>query len=293
MYSHSPLRASLKASLILVALLCLSSPASAAGTVTQDNPTQGQSVDLPEGTEFTVATTADISSKTVKGGDQLVFQVDEDVTVGGRVVIAKGTPAKGSVVSAVRSARFGEGGWLGIRVESTTAVDGREIKLRATKSREGSDKFVSSAALSFLIGPAAFLRRGDEAVLKAGTRIKVFSDSAIPDGKATVYIYRTKKFYGESLRPSVYVDKVRLARIENGSYLAIKVTPGRYAFHMHDKAGVEVELKEGQECYLQVEVMYGFLKGQGEIRQAKPEDGAAAVKKLRLLEDKTASDEQN
>jgi hypothetical protein len=193
----------------------------------------------------------------------------------------------------VRSARFGEGGWLGIRVESTTAVDGREIKIRATKSSEGDDKLVSTAALSLLIGPAAFLRRGDEAVLKAGTKIKVFSNSAGPDGKATVYIYRTKKFYGSGLKPSVYKDKVRLARIEDGSYLAIIVGPGRHAFHMHNKAGVEVELKGGQECYLRVEVVPGFPKGRGEIRRAKAEDGAAAIKKLRLLENKTASNEQD
>src|ERR1051325_7034386 len=129
---RNPPGASLKASLMLVALLCLS-------TVAQDTSVQNQSVDLPEGTEFTVTTTADISSKTVKGGDQVLFLVDEDVTVGGRIVIAKGTQAKGSGVSAVRSARFGEGGWLGIRADSTTAVDGREVKLRATKNREGGD----------------------------------------------------------------------------------------------------------------------------------------------------------
>jgi hypothetical protein len=282
----------LKVSVILLTLLCRPQSATAVNRVAQDGAAQSQGVALPDGTEFTVATTADISSKTVKGGDQLSFQVDEDVTLDGRVLIAKGTPAKGSVVSAVRSARFGEGGWLGIRVESTTAVDGTEVKIRATKSREGDDKFVSTAALSMLVGPVAFLRRGDEAFIKAGTRIKVYSDSARPDGMATVYIYRTKKFYGESLRPSVYRDKVKLARIENGSYLALKVEPGRHAFHMHDKGGVEVELKEGQEYYLQVEVMYGVFKGHGEIRQAKAEDGAAAIKKLRLLEGKSAPHEQ-
>ena len=289
LYFHHVMNAPVKVFLALLAFLSLSHALAPHSTLAQGNAIQSQSIKIPDGTEFTVATTADISSKTVKGGDRLIFQVDEDVAVDGRVVLAKGTPAKGSVVSAVRSGRFGEGGWLGIRVESTTAVDGGEVKIRATRSEDGGDKLVSTTALSLLIGPAAFLRRGDEAVIKAGTKIKVYSDTVSSDGKATVYIYRTKKFYGAGLKPSVYQDKVQLARLEDGSYLMTRLDPGKHTFHMHNKAGIEIELKEGQEYYLQVEVVPGFPKGHGEIRPAKTEDGTAAIKKLRQLENKTTS----
>lgn len=262
-------------------------------TFAQENSFQNQNLDLPDGTEFTVATTADISSKTVKGGDPLTFQVAEDVAVNGQIVIAQGTLAKGSVVSAVKSRRFGEGGWLGIRVESTTAIDGKEIKIRATKSKEGDDKLISTTALSLLIGPIAFLRHGDEAVIKAGAKIKVYSDtSEEATDKATVYIYRTKKFYGAGLKPSVYRDNLQLTRIEDGSYFVIKVDAGKHTFHMHNKPGIEVDLKGGQEYYFQVEVVAGFPKGRGEIRSAKNEEGTAAIKKLRQLENETTSNDQ-
>ena len=137
---------------------------------------QGREVVLPDGTEFTVVTTEEISGKVAVEGDPLTFKVEDDVKVNGQLVIAEGTVVKGTVANAKKSGRLGKGGQLGIRVETTTAVDGQKIKLRATKASEGDDKTGTVIALSLLLSPLFFLKRGKDAKIKAGTKIKVYTD---------------------------------------------------------------------------------------------------------------------
>lgn len=152
--------------LLLVSILAL--PASAAQSAPK--------VTVPDGTEFTAVTTEEISSKTATEGDPLTFKVAEDVKVGDKVVIAKDTLVKGVITQAKKAGMMGKGGSLGIRVESTTAVDGQTIKLRSSKGKEGDDKTGTTVALVVLFGPLGFLKHGKNAKIKEGTPIKVYVD---------------------------------------------------------------------------------------------------------------------
>jgi len=131
---------------------------------------------VPDGTEFTVITTEEISSKTATEGDPLSFKVAEDVKINGHVVIAKDTLVKGVVASAKKAGMMGKGGNLGIRVESTMTTDNQKIKLRSSKGKEGDDKTGTTVALVVLFGPLGFLKHGKNATIKPGTSIKVFTD---------------------------------------------------------------------------------------------------------------------
>jgi hypothetical protein len=131
---------------------------------------------MPDGTEFTVVTTEELSSKTATEGDPINFKVSEDVKVNGHVVIAEGTLVKGVVANAKKSGMMGRGGNLAIRVESTMTVDNQKVKLRSSKGREGSDKTGTTVALVVLFGPLGFLKHGKNAIIKSGTQIKVFTD---------------------------------------------------------------------------------------------------------------------
>ena len=131
---------------------------------------------IPDGTEFTVVTTEEISSKTATEGDPLTFKVEEDVQINGAVVIAKGSLVKGTVASAKKSGFFGRGGNLGIRIESAMTVDGQKLKLRSAKGKEGGDKTGTTVALVVLFGPLGFLKKGKQAIIKPGTQIKVYTD---------------------------------------------------------------------------------------------------------------------
>lgn len=69
----------------------------------QEQVNQTTEVVIPDGTEFTVVTTDEISSKTATEGDPITFKVDEDVKINGHLVIAKDTVVKGTVTSAKKS----------------------------------------------------------------------------------------------------------------------------------------------------------------------------------------------
>ena len=165
-------------SLLLALLAPTLAPAAAlAVAAAQDGAAAaaGETV-LPDGTELSVVTTEEITSKTATEGDPLNFKVEEDVKVNGRVVIAKGALVKGEVSNAKKSGRMGKGGQLSIRVLSTESVDGQKVKLRASKGKEGDDKTGTTVALVVLFGPLGFLKKGKDAKIKEGTRIKAYTD---------------------------------------------------------------------------------------------------------------------
>lgn len=149
---------------------------SAATTNQDDHPKQENLKVIPDGSEFTVVTVDEITSKTAVEGDPLTFKVLEDVKIDGQIVIAKDTIVKGTVAEAKKSGRMGRGGSLGIRVESTMTVDSQKLKLRSTKGKEGDDKTGTTVALVVLFGPLGFLKKGKNAVIKPGTQIKVYTD---------------------------------------------------------------------------------------------------------------------
>ena len=145
----------------------------------QEKVAQATEVVLPDGTEFTVLTTDEISSKTAAEGDAVTFKVEEDVKINGRVVIAKDTIVKGTVSSVEQKGRMVKAGKLGIRIESTKTVDGQKLKLRASKGKEGEDKTTNVILLSVLVSPFFLLKHGKDAVIKSGTKLKVFSDQEL------------------------------------------------------------------------------------------------------------------
>jgi hypothetical protein len=136
----------------------------------------GQELVLPEGNEFTVQTVDEISSKTASENDPVNLRVVEDVKIGNQVVIAGGTLVKGIVASVEQRGHLGKGGKIGMRVESTTAVDGQRVKLRSSKGKGDTGTVGSTIVLSLLISPLFLLRRGNHAVIKAGTKVQVFTD---------------------------------------------------------------------------------------------------------------------
>ena len=162
---------------MLLVLVSIITPTIAAATTNQDDHPKQENVKvIPDGSEFTVVTVDEISSKTAVEGDPLTFKVAEDVKIDGQIVIAKDSIVKGTVAESNKAGRMGRGGSLGIRVESTMTVDSQKLKLRSTKGKEGDDKTGTTVALVVLFGPLGFLKKGKNAVIKPGTQIKVYTD---------------------------------------------------------------------------------------------------------------------
>ena len=150
----------------------------ALASVGQGPVAQTIAVALPDGTEFTILTTEEITSKTASEGDRLAFKVAEDVVINGHVVIAKDALVKGEVAAVKKSGFFGRGGNLGIRIDSTITVDNQTTKLRSAKGKAGDDKTGTTVVLVVLFGPLGFLKKGKQAIIKPGTAIKVYTDEA-------------------------------------------------------------------------------------------------------------------
>ena len=176
--THGPRRfRTVVMSMILVSLFTPGIASLSATPRNQDPPKAEENLKvIPDGTEFTVVTIEEITSKTAAEGDPLTFKVAHDVVIDGRVVIAKDSLVKGVVGQAKKAGMMGRGGSLGIRVESATTVDNQKLKLRSTKGKEGDDKTGTTVALVVLFGPLGFLKKGKNAVIKPGTEIKVYTD---------------------------------------------------------------------------------------------------------------------
>ena len=174
--SHTPRRFQTAVMLLVLISMIGSTVVPLSATPRNQDPAPENVKLIPDGTEFTVVTIDEITSKTATEGDLLTFKVAQNVVIDGQVVIAKDTLVKGVVAQAKKAGMMGRGGSLGIRVESVTTVDNQKLKLRSTKGKEGDDKTGTTVALVVLFGPLGFLKKGKNAVIKPGTEIKVYTD---------------------------------------------------------------------------------------------------------------------
>src|SRR6185295_90920 len=133
---------------------------------------------VTEGTAINVSVAKEVTSKDAKPNDPVEFTVTEDLVINGQVIVRKGTPATGSVINAEKKGYMGKSGKLAVQVESTTTSDGRPLKLRAAKGREGDDKTTSTMVMKKLIGPAFLFTHGSEAKVAAGTVVSVYVAAA-------------------------------------------------------------------------------------------------------------------
>lgn len=152
-------------------------------------------------------------------------------------------------------------------------------------------RFPIVKALLFLAFSASFLnaQQTGSAAPQSDT-----AASQSKDSQATVYIYRYKQFVGSALAPSVYCDDTELARMTNGRFFAAKLSSGKHTFHSNDKqAGIDVDLKSGQDYYIRVELATGMMKGHGRLVLVAPEQGGYEIKKLKPLDADKVKDSQH
>jgi hypothetical protein len=113
-------------------------------------------------------------------------------------------------------------------------------------------------------------------------------ESATPpapqEANAVIYLNRIKQYAGSALEPSVYCDDKELARMDNGRYFGVTLTPGKHTCRMGDKqTGFEIDAKPGQNFYAKITIDTGFWKGRGRLTLLQPEQGAFELKKVKPL----------
>src|SRR5665213_1389781 len=88
---------------------------------------------LLDGTTVKLRLAENLSSESAKTGEQVPFEVTEDVVVDGVTVIPKGAQALATVTEAQPKRRMGRGGKLDVNVDSVRLADGEKAQLRAVK----------------------------------------------------------------------------------------------------------------------------------------------------------------
>ena len=103
--------------------------------------------------------------------------------------------------------------------------------------------------------------------------------------KALVYFYRLKAFVGWALEPLVVCDGKETAKMDNGSYFAVSLEPGKHSCYIsNNKSGFEVDLKAGDSRYVKITLEAGAWKGHGVMTLVQSEQAAFEIKNLKLLE---------
>jgi hypothetical protein len=110
----------------------------------------------------------ELSSATAHVGDEVNFEVSQDVIVGGITVIAKGAPGFGAVTEAEPKRRMGKAGRLNVAVNSVTLANNQKIILRSFGIEQSAEQ---------KSGRTIPLLRGKDVTLAKDAEITAYVDS--------------------------------------------------------------------------------------------------------------------
>jgi hypothetical protein len=122
-----------------------------------------------------------LTSATAKAGDQVPFEVTEEVDVDGVPVIAKGGQALATVTDASPKKSMGRGGKLDVNVDSVRLIDGEKLQLRAVQDNKGgghvgamTGAMVATSIVFFPAAPLFLFIHGKDIVIPQGTEVTAF-----------------------------------------------------------------------------------------------------------------------
>jgi hypothetical protein len=136
---------------------------------------------LMDGTAIKVRLAETISSADAKTGQQVPFEVTEDVEVQGVIVIPKGAQALATVTEAQSKKNMGRGGKLNVNIDSVRLADGEKAQLRAVKENKGgghvgamTGAMVATAIVFFPAAPLFLFMKGKDITIPKGTEVTAF-----------------------------------------------------------------------------------------------------------------------
>ena len=136
---------------------------------------------LQDGTAVKLRLTENLTSATAKMGQQVSFEVLEEVDVQGVPVIAKGAQALATVTTAETKKSMGRGGKLDVNVDSVRLIDGEKAALSATQNAKGGGHtgamtagMVGTAIVFFPAAPLLLFIHGKDITIPKGTEVTAF-----------------------------------------------------------------------------------------------------------------------
>ena len=138
---------------------------------------------LHDGTPLKLRLSQTVSSADAKTGQEIPFEVVEELQIDGITVLAKGSTAMGVVTEVEPKRNMGRAGKLNMSISYARLKDSEKVALRAVKeSKGGSHTGAMTGAIvatSLIIWPAApffLFIKGKDISIPQGTEITAFID---------------------------------------------------------------------------------------------------------------------
>lgn len=171
---------------VLLAQTLLSGTQQAAPTTPTTSSVSNKLV-LDDGTPIKLRLNRTLSSADTKTGDNIDFEVLEEVKVGDVVVIPKGSTAIGTVTDAEHKKRMARGGKLAIEIDYVKLADSEKAAIRAVKETKGGGHTGAMTgaivATSLVVWPAApffLFMHGKDTTIPKGTEITAYVNGTMP-----------------------------------------------------------------------------------------------------------------
>jgi hypothetical protein len=136
---------------------------------------------LLDGTPVKLRLSQTMSSADAKVGQEVPFEVIEDVSVDGIAVLPKGSTAIGTVTEANPKKSMGRAGKLNISISYGRLADQEKVALRATKEGKGgghvgamTGAMVATSIVFFPAAPLFLFVHGKDITIPQGTEITAF-----------------------------------------------------------------------------------------------------------------------
>jgi hypothetical protein len=147
-------------------------------------PSSPQDAVLRDGMPVRLRLARTLSSAHAKPGDEIDFDVMDDVTVVGKTIIPRFTKAIGVITEAEHKKWAGRGGKLNFALQYVRLEDGTKVALRATSDNKGGSHaaamtvgMVATVALSAgLAAPLFLFIHGKDALVVQGTELTAYVD---------------------------------------------------------------------------------------------------------------------
>src|SRR3984893_11938406 len=136
---------------------------------------------LQDGTATKLRLAENLTSATAKAGQQVSFEVIEEVDVEGVPVIAQGAQALATVTTVETKKCMGRGGELEVNIDSVRLVDGGKAMLRATAGGKGGGHvgamtvaMVGTVIVFWPAAPLFLFIHGKDITIPKGTEVTAF-----------------------------------------------------------------------------------------------------------------------
>ena len=143
--------------------------------------------EVPANTLVKVSLVTPVNAKTLKVGDRIEIQSDEDVVENGRLLFVKGAPGYGEVTKVKQAGNFGRDAEVQIDFKMLRTMDGTDASMmlgEESKEKMQSMAFAAGASIAgiALLGPIGIIGgafvKGKNIDLPAGTELYI--QTAVP-----------------------------------------------------------------------------------------------------------------